>query len=116
MRLTASSKDRKEACAYEKVCAYKKGVLNNLSLQYMHLEICLPCTISTHINHKFSCCKMCLLQKNVSANKRHLKVAPPLVIHLPLPFILTVIHVAETMIHTLTFAKNNHLFLAKAHK
>ena len=38
MRLTASSKNRKEACAYEKVCAYKKGALNNPSLQYMHFS------------------------------------------------------------------------------
>ena len=31
MRLTASIK---RACAYEKMCAYKKGARNNLSLRY----------------------------------------------------------------------------------
>ena len=36
MRLTASSKTRKEVCAYEKVCTYEKGVLNNLSLWYLY--------------------------------------------------------------------------------
>ena len=35
MRLTASIKYRKKVCAYEKMCAYKKGVLNNPSLWYV---------------------------------------------------------------------------------
>ena len=34
MRLTASIKHRKKVCAYEKMCAYKKGALNNPSLRY----------------------------------------------------------------------------------
>ena len=43
MRLTASGITRKEVCAYEKVCAYKKGVLNNPSLRYLfrHFTILL---------------------------------------------------------------------------
>ena len=32
MQLTASIKHRKKVCAYEKMCAYKKGALNNPSL------------------------------------------------------------------------------------
>ena len=34
MPLTASTKPRRNVCAYEKMCAYKKGELNNPSLQY----------------------------------------------------------------------------------
>ena len=33
MHLTASSKTREEVCAYDKLCAYKKGALNNPSLR-----------------------------------------------------------------------------------
>ena len=36
MCLTASIKRGKYMCAYEKVCAYKKGVPNNPSLRYAH--------------------------------------------------------------------------------
>ena len=32
-----NSKTRKEVCAYEKVCVYKKGTLNNPSLRYVHV-------------------------------------------------------------------------------
>ena len=35
MRLTASIKPGKYVCAYEKVCAYKKGASNNPSLRYL---------------------------------------------------------------------------------
>ena len=35
MRLTASIKPGKYVCAYEKVCAYKKGAPNNPSLRYL---------------------------------------------------------------------------------
>ena len=35
MCLTASSKTRKEVCAYGKVCAYKKGAHSNPSLRYL---------------------------------------------------------------------------------
>jgi hypothetical protein len=38
MRLTASNKTRKEVCAYEKMCAYKEGALNNPSLRYIHMH------------------------------------------------------------------------------
>ena len=44
MHLTANSKTRKEVCAYEKVCAYKKGTLNNPSLRspwkILHVHKC----------------------------------------------------------------------------
>ena len=36
MRLTASIKPGKYVCAYEKVCAYKKGAPNNQSLRYSY--------------------------------------------------------------------------------
>ena len=35
MRLFARDKARKETCAYEKMCAYSKGALNNPSLLYL---------------------------------------------------------------------------------
>ena len=35
MRLFARDKARKEICAYKKMCAYSKGVLNNPSLRYL---------------------------------------------------------------------------------
>ena len=35
MRLTASIKPGKYVCTYEKVCAYKKGALNNPSLRHV---------------------------------------------------------------------------------
>ena len=35
MHFTASSKTRSEVCAYEKMCAYMEGGLNNQSLQYV---------------------------------------------------------------------------------
>ena len=38
MRLIASSKTRKEICAYEKVCAYKEGALDNPSRRYTVLN------------------------------------------------------------------------------
>ena len=34
MSLIASSNTKKEVHAYEKVCAYRKGALNNPSLRY----------------------------------------------------------------------------------
>ena len=37
MRLTANIKPGKYECAYEKVCAYKKGAPNNQSLRYLWL-------------------------------------------------------------------------------
>ena len=37
MRLTASIKPGKYVCAYEKVCAYKKGAPNNPSLRYTYM-------------------------------------------------------------------------------
>ena len=36
MHLTTSIKHRKKVCAYEKICAYKKGSLNNPSLWYAY--------------------------------------------------------------------------------
>ena len=39
MRLTASIKPGKYVCAYEKVCAYKKGAPNNPSLRYYSIII-----------------------------------------------------------------------------
>ena len=39
MRLTTRSKTRKEICAYEKVCTYRKGALNNPSLQYVPYSV-----------------------------------------------------------------------------
>ena len=47
MRLTASIKPGKYVCAYEKVCAYKKGALNNQSLRYLVKVVTL--TVSTHV-------------------------------------------------------------------
>ena len=38
MHLIASSKIKKEVCAYKKVCAFKKGALNNPSLRYYVLN------------------------------------------------------------------------------
>ena len=45
MRLTASIKPGKYVCAYEKVCAYKKGALNNPSLRYWLITVvlCVSC-------------------------------------------------------------------------
>ena len=39
MRLIASIKPGKYVCAYEKVCAYKKGAPNNPSLRYGTLGV-----------------------------------------------------------------------------
>ena len=38
MRLIASIKPGKYVCAYEKVCAYKKGAPNNPSLRYCNTK------------------------------------------------------------------------------
>ena len=56
IRLTASIKAGKYVCAYEKVCAYKKGALNNPSLRYF------DCTSSIGKGHLVQCARGCSVE------------------------------------------------------
>ena len=45
LQLTANSKTGKEVVAYEKMCTYKKGMLNNPNLRYA-----LVCGEAAHVH------------------------------------------------------------------